>query len=102
MASWKERHNAAMVNPVAREEREIVSLVVTMGELRKTYRTMRDIYGGDYVLSGAVNDVATAVQVLASAVLTLLEGEHGRLDASTVDTLVRDHVVGVDGDPDLI
>ena len=61
MASWKERHNAAMVNPVTREEREIVSLVVTMGELRKTYRTMRDIYGGDYVLSGAVNDVATAV-----------------------------------------
>ena len=102
MASWKERHNAAMVNPVTREEREIVSLVVTMGELRKTYRTMRDIYGGDYVLSGAVNDVATAVQVLASAVLTLLNGEHGRLDASSVDTIARDHVLAVDCDPDLI
>lgn len=100
MTDWKIRHNDAMLHPRSAEEQDLVDLLNSMLVLGETYVTVKERCGDDGFLGAALPGIAAAVSEIGSAILVLLNGEHGRLDAGTMDTHIRNIVGAVGIDPD--
>ena len=81
ITTWKDRHNAAMQHPV-KFERPLHKLINALRSYREEHLKQ---YGSklsdDYVLGVAWYKIAQATR-------DLLNGEVGRLDAGTLDTLL--------------
>lgn len=82
----KTRHAAALLLPNTPEERTISNLFHEM-------TVLADRYKDDYVM-------VTAVEQVGSAIITLLNGNVGRIDQSSMDKQVRDTVTRAGGNSD--
>ena len=99
---WKIQHNAALVAPRSEGENIIGLLFGGAQLLYAGYYTAQQEYGNDAVLSEGLGHIADALASVATATLVLLNGEHGRIDAGTIDTALRNMVEGVGLSPDSI
>lgn len=76
---WRVNHNDAVRNPLHGFETAILTLLDGLEEYRFRHQTRYDEgVENDYVLAEGVADIARGIR-------TLLNGEHGRLDAGTID-----------------
>jgi hypothetical protein len=80
----KTRHAAALLLPNTPEER-------TISNLFSELTVVADRYSGDSVMIGAAEKIG-------SAIISLLNGEVGRIDQSSMDKQVRDTIERAGGD----
>ena len=88
MSDVKARHANALLYPVIPEERSLSILFTELGRLS-------DRHKNDSVM-------VPAIESLGSAIITLLNGEVGRIDQGSLDKQVRDTVVRAGGRGDAL
>lgn len=101
-AGWKARHADALRLPRTPQEREMVSVLDTLGRLGRLHEGLSARYEDDYVLGESIAYTRNAVVNLANAGRALLNGELGRLDGASLDTALRSAIEGVGVDPDAV
>lgn len=85
MDAWKIRHNDAMAYP-DRMERPIVHMLQALESYANWHKDRYESkLGADYVLGPAWLDMAKGLR-------TLLNGDCGRLDCGTLDSMIIDMV----------
>lgn len=99
-ADWKARHYEALRFPRTPQERELVTILATLGTLDDLHGALRERYSDDYVLGESITYTRDAVVNLANAGRALLNGELGRLDGSLLDAAIRAQIEAVGVDPD--
>lgn len=80
---WQRRHNAALCEPIGPHELAIVGMLFGWIEYAEMHMARYESeIGHDYVLGPAWADIGQSL-------LTLLNGETGRLDCGTLDRVIR-------------
>jgi hypothetical protein len=83
--NWQDRHKEAMIAPI-RFEKAIRDMLRGWIEYAETHaKRYESTIGEDYALGPAWADIGKAM-------LTLLSGDLGRLDGSTLDGIIRDNL----------
>jgi len=79
--TWQERHEQAFISPQPGFEQAFKHLVQFLDQYDRAHTTRFDsAIANDYVLGDAYKDILKAAR-------TLLNGEHGRFDAGTMDSI---------------
>jgi len=99
-AEWKARHADALRAPRTPQEREMWAILAALGKLDDLHGALRERYSDDYVLGESIAHTRNAVVELANAGRALLNGELGRMDGASLDTLLRAAIEAVGVDPD--
>lgn len=97
---WKAIHADALRAPRTPQEREMVTILDTLGRLGRLHEGLSARYEDDYVLGESIAYTRNAVVELANAGRALLNGELGRMDGASLDTLLRAAMEQVGVDPD--
>ena len=84
--AWKIRHDAAMRNPQG-FEKPIVMMVTALKLYAEMHNTRYESRIGPHLESDPISD---GWRDMAIGLLSMLCGELGRLDAGTIDAMVRD------------
>lgn len=84
MGGWQDRHDAALTHPVRGFERAFNSMLQGWAEYAETHqRTYESSIGDDGV-------IGVEWEAIGQALLGLLNGELGRLDAGTLHQFISD------------
>lgn len=91
---WGEAHAQAMVNPRPGFERALVRMITGLAEYADEHAKRYESPVGE---DGFIGDLW---EDIAKGIVGLFNGEHGRLDAGTIDGLLRAIVTenGLNGD----